>query len=58
MGGGRGKLMCISTAAIVGIGTTISNAKKNVPRSNFFILLPPSSIKKWPLTPTKRFFYL
>jgi hypothetical protein len=44
MGGGRGKLMRISTCAIVGIGTTITNAKKIVPKSNFFILLPPLSI--------------
>jgi hypothetical protein len=41
MGGGRGKLMRISTAAIVGIGTTITNAKSIAPKSNFFILLPP-----------------
>jgi hypothetical protein len=33
--------MCISTAAIVGIGTTITNAKSIVPKSIFFILLPP-----------------
>jgi hypothetical protein len=44
MGGGRGKLMCISTCAIVGIGMTITNAKSIVPKSNFFILLPPLSI--------------
>jgi hypothetical protein len=43
MGGGRGILMCISTPAIVGIGTTITNAKSIVPKSNFFILLPPLS---------------
>jgi len=43
MGGGRGKLMCISTSAIVGIGTTITNAKSIVPKRYFFILLPPLS---------------
>jgi hypothetical protein len=42
MGGGRGIPMCISTAAIVGIGTTITNAKSIVLKSNFFILSPPS----------------
>jgi hypothetical protein len=51
MGGGRGILMCISTAAIVGIGTTITNAKSIVPKSNCFILLPPILIKKWASVP-------
>jgi hypothetical protein len=43
MSGGRGMLMPIFTftPAIVGIGTTIDNAKKIVPRSNLFISLPP-----------------
>jgi hypothetical protein len=41
MGGGREILTLISTAAIVGMGTTIANAKSIVPKSNFFILLPP-----------------
>jgi hypothetical protein len=41
MGGGRGKLMPIFTCAIVGIGTTITNAKSIVPKSNFFILFSP-----------------
>jgi hypothetical protein len=45
-GGGRGIPMCISTAAIVGIGTTITDANSIVPKSNFFILLPPVLIKK------------
>jgi hypothetical protein len=36
--------MCISTAAIVGIGMIITNAKSVVPKSNFFILLPPLCI--------------
>jgi hypothetical protein len=40
-GGGRGIPMCISTADIAGIGTTIINAKSVVPKSNFFILLSP-----------------
>jgi hypothetical protein len=46
MGGGRGILMCISTAAIVGIGMTITNAKSIAQKSNLFILFPP--ILKWP----------
>jgi hypothetical protein len=41
MGGGRGKLMRIFTCAIVGIGTTMANAKKIVPKKNLLILLPP-----------------
>jgi hypothetical protein len=41
MGGGRGKPMLIFTSAIVGRGTTIANAKRIVPKSSFFILLPP-----------------
>jgi hypothetical protein len=41
MGGGRGKLILISTPAIVENGTTIANAKKIATDSNFFILLPP-----------------
>jgi len=40
-GGGRGIPMCISTADIVGIGTTITNAKSVVPKSSFFIFFPP-----------------
>jgi hypothetical protein len=41
--------MLISIPAIVGIGTTIANAKRIVPKSNFFILLPPYPvfIRKW-----------
>jgi hypothetical protein len=31
----------IFTCAIVGIGTTIINAKRIAPQSNFFIVLPP-----------------
>jgi hypothetical protein len=42
--GGRGNPMRISTAAIVGIGTTIMNAKSIVPKSSLFILLPPLCI--------------
>jgi hypothetical protein len=41
MGGGREIPILISTPAIVGIGTTIDNAKRIVPKSNFFIVLPP-----------------
>jgi hypothetical protein len=43
-GGGRGIPMRISTPAIVGIGTAITNAKSVVPKSSLFILLPPMSI--------------
>jgi hypothetical protein len=50
-GGGRGIPMCISTAAIVGIGTTITSAKSVVPKSSLFILLPPVLIMKWPSVP-------
>jgi hypothetical protein len=44
MGGGRGIPIPIltSTPAFVGTGKTIANAKSIVPKSNFFILLPPS----------------
>jgi hypothetical protein len=38
--GGRGILTCISTLAIVGIGTTMTNAKSTVPKSIFFIFFP------------------
>ena len=41
MGGGSEIPMLISTSAIVGIGTTIANAKRIVTNSNFFMLLPP-----------------
>jgi hypothetical protein len=43
MGGGRGIPIPIltSTLAIVGTGTTIASDKRIVPKSNFFILLPP-----------------
>jgi hypothetical protein len=41
MGGGREIPIPIFTSAIVGIGTTIANAKRIVLQSNFFILLPP-----------------
>jgi hypothetical protein len=37
MGGGRPILTFISTLAIVGIGTIITNTKNNVPKNNFFI---------------------
>jgi hypothetical protein len=40
MGGGREIPILISTAAIVGIGTPITNAKSIVPKSNLLILLP------------------
>jgi hypothetical protein len=41
MGGGRPILTFTSTLAINGTGTTITNAKSNAPKNNFFILLPP-----------------
>jgi len=41
MGGGRPILTFIFTAAGVGTGRTITNAKRIVPKSNFFIVLPP-----------------
>ncbi len=47
-GGGRGIPMRISTPAIVGIGTAITNAKSIDPKSNLLILLPPILIKKRP----------
>ena len=46
MGGGREIPICISIAAIVGIGMGITNANSIVPKSNFFILLPPLLIRK------------
>jgi hypothetical protein len=45
--GGRGIPILIFTPAIVGIGTTTTNAKSIVAKSNFFILLPPLSIFKY-----------
>jgi hypothetical protein len=39
--GGRAIPTFTFTPAIVGIGTTITNAKSNVPKNNFFILFPP-----------------
>lgn len=44
MGGGREIPILMSTAAIAGIGTTITNANRIVPTSNLFILLPPFSM--------------
>jgi hypothetical protein len=41
MGGGREMLTLISTAAIVGTGTTIANVKNITAKNNFFILLSP-----------------
>jgi hypothetical protein len=43
MGGGRGREIpiFIPTSALVTVGKKLTNAKKNVPKSNFFILLPP-----------------
>jgi hypothetical protein len=49
MGGGKPILTFIPTCAMVGIGTTITNAKSIVPKSNFFILLSPLSITVLPL---------
>jgi hypothetical protein len=44
MGGGRAIPTFTSTPAIVEIGTTITNAKNNIPKNNFFILLSPIHI--------------
>jgi hypothetical protein len=44
MGGGSAILTFTFTPAIVGIGTTITDAKSNIPKIKFFILLPPKSI--------------
>jgi hypothetical protein len=44
MGGGRGNAILISTPAIVGIGTTITNTKSIVPKANLFILLSPDLV--------------
>jgi hypothetical protein len=41
IGGGRGIPMFIFICATVGIGTTIANIKRIVPKSNFFMLIPP-----------------
>jgi hypothetical protein len=41
IGGGKGIPIFIFTAAIVMIGKTLTNAKSIVPKSSFFILLPP-----------------
>jgi hypothetical protein len=41
IGGGREIPTLIFTPAIAGIGTTIANAKRIVPKSNFLILFPP-----------------
>ena len=43
IGGGRGISIFTFICAIVGMGTTIANIKRIVPKSNFFILLPPLS---------------
>jgi len=43
MGGGRKIPILTSTAAIVMVGKTLTNVKRIVPKSNFFILLPPLS---------------
>jgi hypothetical protein len=40
-GSGREIPIFISTSAIVIVGKTLTNAKRIVPKSNFFILLPP-----------------
>jgi hypothetical protein len=42
MGGGKAILTLTSTPAIVGTGTTTTDAKSTVPKNNFFIMLPPS----------------
>jgi hypothetical protein len=52
MDGGRGILMCISTAAIVGKGATITNARKIVPKSTFRIFYLLVQLKNDPLPHT------
>ena len=48
MGGGNEIPIFIFIPAIAAIGTRIIKAKKVAPKSNFFILLPPSNIyKSW-----------
>lgn len=47
MGGGRGIPILMFTSAIVGLGTTISSARSIVPRSIFFIFMPPLSVSKY-----------
>jgi len=44
MGGGKEIPIPIFTPAFVRIGVKITNAKNIVPKSSFFILLPPLSI--------------
>jgi hypothetical protein len=41
MGGGREIPMLTCTSAIVGIGMTIADSRRIVPKSSFFILSPP-----------------
>jgi len=41
MGGGREIPICTSTPAIVGTGTILANARRIVPKTSLFILLPP-----------------
>jgi hypothetical protein len=43
MGGGREIPILIFTPAIAGTGTTITRAKSNVAKNNFFIFLPPNT---------------
>jgi hypothetical protein len=44
MGGGSEIPILTSTSADAGIGTAKANAKRIVPNSNFFMLLPPLAI--------------
>jgi hypothetical protein len=53
MSGGREIPTLMSTRAIAGAGTTTANAKMIVPKSNFFIFLPPSLLFR---IQTKLFF--
>jgi len=41
--GGSGIPILMFTSAIIGTGTAMTNAKNTIPKSNFFILLPPLS---------------
>jgi len=58
--GGREIPILISTPAIVMIGKPLTNAKRIVPKSNFFILLPPLSFSDaiWVKNKSDLFLYL
>ena len=55
IGGGKPMLTLTSTPAIAGIGTAITDAKSNVNKINFLILMPPLHITA--LSPISLFAY-